>query len=495
MWSYGLIVIVGVLGLMALALALWSRLRPKNQSVAHLAQPFVYMPAATRQEISHSLSKETWWQQLTTGRRRVSAQDSYFLYHIIQLINSASSLDSTLEHALRELTRHLAADMGRIFLLDDEETLQLSVSVGSSLLQDPLPNWEFTLPHLALSSDKPIVIPDLRQWPQLRSFISATELVSTLWLPLKTGDRVVGALGLGSRRPNAFDKGTVAMMSMVASYLATTVEISRLRRQVKQERALCQALQRYVSPRLVTTFRQGLASHRQESTDVSGRISVLFADVRNFTSLMEKTDPNAVMQVLNKYFLRMSQIIRLNGGMVDEFAGDQIVASFDRSSPRVNDAYRAVRAGVEMLIALRTLQKRWQDQGQPTFDIGIGISTGVVTRGSIGSQERKALIALGSILNIASRAEEMNKKFGTHLIITQSTFQQVADLIEYDALGAHELQGISKPIPLYSVRGIKNNHRSETKASYDPDGIAQVTQLGQASAKQGGPDIGTDLLS
>jgi adenylate cyclase len=209
---------------------------------------------------------------------------------------------------------------------------------------------------------------------------------------------------------------------------------------------------------------------------------------------MEKADPNAVMQVLNEYFLRMSQIIQANGGMVDEFAGDQIVASFDRTSPRINDAYRAVRAGVEMLTALKTLQKRWRERGQPTFEIGIGICTGVVTRGSIGSQERKALIALGSILNIASRAEEMNKKLGTCLIITQSTFEQVASLIEYDALGAHELEGISKPIPLYAVRSMKDNYQSDAEVSHDPGGIARVTQRGQTLAEPSNSVVSTDIL-
>jgi len=407
------------------------------------------------------------WHWIAPGRERVPVHDLRFLYRTIQLIYSASLPDS-MELVMRELTRHLAADLGQVFLLDDDELLQLSVSVGSSSPQKPLSNWEFTLPHLALAADEPIVMPDLRRWPQLRSFIPTAELTSTLWLPLKASGRAVGVLGLGSRQSHAFDTATVAMVSAVASYLATTAENHRLRKQVQQERTLRQTLQRYVSPRLVTSVQQGQELQHQETTDADRRISVLFADVRSFTPLMEKADPNAVMQVLNEYFLRMSQIIQANGGIVDEFAGDQIVASFDRTSPRVNNAYYAVRAGVEMLAALRTLQKQWQEQRLPVFDIGIGISTGRVTRGSIGSQERKALIALGSILNIASRAEEMNKAFGTHLIITQSTFEHVAEWIEYDALGRHELQGISEPIPLYSVRGVRNIYRPETRAAYDP---------------------------
>ncbi len=494
MGSY-ILVIVGVLGLIALVLMFLPRLRPKRSFKTDLARPLIHVSPSTWQEMSQSLSREMWWPRMAIGRRHLLARDACFLHHVAQFINKACSLDSTLKWVVRALMEHLAVDMGRIFLLDDDELLQLAVSVGSSVPQRPLPNWEFTLPDLVLAADKPLLTPDLRQWPQLRAFISAPELTSTLWLPLKTGGRSVGALGLGSRRPGAFDELTVTMVEMVASYLATAVENFRLRRQVIQERELRQTLQQYVSPRLVTTFQQGSVSQPQEITDASGRISVLFADVRNFTPLMEKADPDAVMLVLNEYFLRMSQIIQVNGGVVDEFTGDEIVASFDRASPRVNDAYRAVCAGLEMLDGLKVLQKRWQRRGLPTFDIGIGISTGALTRGSIGSKERKALIALGSILNIASRAEAMNKKLGTHLIITQSTFEQVADLIEYDALGAHELQGISEPVPLYSAQGLKNNHLPEIKASYDTDRITQVTQRRQTLAERNVSGVGRGVLS
>jgi len=414
-WSYVLMAAVGVLGLMALTLAFLS-LHTKRQIKTNVAPPLVYTPPCAFHKISHNTSRGTFLQRIMPNHRCILAQDAGFLFHIAQFIDTVSSLDGALEHVMKELMKHLGVDMGQVFLLDDEEMLQLAISVGSFKQQNSLPNWEFTLPSLVLAADKPLIIPDLHRWPQLQAFISATELASMFWLPLKTGGRTVGALGLGSRRLDAFDQGAVTMVTMVASYLATAVESLRLRRQVTQERELRQTIQRYVSPRLVATFQQESAPHPQEVIDASGRMSVLFADVRSFTPLMEKADPNAVMQVLNEYFLRMSQIIQAHGGVVDEFAGDQIVASFDRTSPRVNDACRAVQAGVEMLASLKTLQKRWRERGLPTFDIGIGISTGAVTRGSIGSKDRKALIALGSILNIASRAEGMNKKFGTHLL-------------------------------------------------------------------------------
>jgi len=486
-------IIVGLLGLAALAFVFLPRLRPSHPIDLDVAQSLTFLSLCTQEETLPNMSRNKWWQRIFS-RHAPLAQDSCFLYRIAQFVHEASSLNHTLQYAMRELTRHLALDMGRVFLLNDDEMLQLAVSVGSCVHSNPMPDWEFTLPNLALAADKPLIISDLRQWPQLRSFISANELASALWLPLKTAGRAVGALGLGSRRPNAFDRDTVVIISTVASYLATLVENFGLRRQVTQEKELRLTLQRYVSPRLVTTFQQGSAPHPQEIIDASGRMSVLFADVRNFTPLMEKADPNAVMQVLNEYFLRMSQIIKANSGVVDEFAGDQIVASFDRTSPRVNDAYRAVRAGVEMLSGLEILQKRWRERGLPTFDIGIGISTGAVTRGSIGSKERRALIALGSILNIASRAEGMNKAFGTTLIITQSTFDQISDLVECEALGAHELQGISEPVPLYSVRDLRSNNL-EAKTSDDTYRIAQTTQRRQAFTESVNPDISAGLFA
>jgi len=194
------------------------------------------------------------WHGIMLGQERVPVHDLRFLYRTIQLTHSASLPDS-MELVMRELTRHLAADLGQVFLLDDDELLQLSVSVGSSSPQKPLSNWEFTLPHLALAADEPIIMQDLRHWPQLRSFIPTAELASTLWLPLKASGRAVGVLGLGSRQPHAFDTTTVAMVGAVASYLATAAENHRLRRQVQQERTWRQTLQRYVSPRLVTSVQ------------------------------------------------------------------------------------------------------------------------------------------------------------------------------------------------------------------------------------------------
>lgn len=483
MWYYYLIAAVGVLGIIALTLVTWpwlsARIRPRSESVP----PMVFVPLEAKRNGAPPPPKTPWWRSVLTRSGRRLAQDIHFLYHVTRLINQATSIKIMLNQTLQQLTAHLSVDMGRIFLLNENETLQLATSTSPIPPQEALPNWEFTLPHLTLAAGKPLIITNLTQWPQLRAFVSATHLASVLWLPLKTGGKAVGALGLGSLRSDAFGEEIIAVVSAVACHLSTGVENLRLRQEIDREKDLRQTLERYVSPRLVTSFQRQTPSEPQEILGASDRITVLFADVRNYTPLMEQANPNAVMQVLNEYFLRMSQIIQSHGGVVDEFVGDEIVASFDHASPRINEAYRAVRAGLEMLDSLKALHRRWEKRGLPTFDIGIGISTGTVTRGSIGSAERKALIALGPILNIASRAQSKNKELGTHLIITQSTFEQVTDLVECEPLGVHELQGISRPMPLYCVHRVHNHQKTDQKALYDPDRLAPPAKRRQAFAK------------
>ncbi|MEA3459170.1 MAG: adenylate/guanylate cyclase domain-containing protein [Chloroflexota bacterium] len=226
-----------------------------------------------------------------------------------------------------------------------------------------------------------------------------------------------------------------------------------LRVNVKAEEKLRTALQKYVSPRVLQMIMEGEGMPGLIGEE--RRATVLFADIRGFTKLVETAEPRTVVRVLNEYFFRMTDIISSYQGIVDEFAGDEILASFDVTFSGENDAKRAVIAAVEMLARLKGLQEEWKRQGLPTFDIGIGISTGTVTRGSIGSRERMALISTGNILNIASRGQELTKKFEMNLIITQSTFEQVKDIIAYQELGPVKLDGVSKPVPLFGVYGLK----------------------------------------
>lgn len=250
-----------------------------------------------------------------------------------------------------------------------------------------------------------------------------------------------------------YSSADLEALTLLASQTAIVVSNARLYSQVVESERLNQSLQRYLSPRTVQAIKDGQAS--PGPLGEAQIMTVLLADMVDFSRLVEHAELERVIEVMHEYFSAAVEIISAHQGVVDELTGDEILASFDRSTGRADDALRAVKAGLQMLERLDQLHVEWKARGLPSFDIGIGISTGLVTLGSIGSGERKALVTAGRILNLAARSQALTRQTGLRLIITQGTFDEVRDLIQYRELGAVRLKGIEGPVGLYGVYGLK----------------------------------------
>ncbi len=383
------------------------------------------------------------------------------LHRISEVINSSLSLASILQRVMSEVVDNSRLSAAWLFLLDEEENLKLQVALDPALKEDRrLDHWEFTLPSITVATGQPLLIPDLKKCSRLRSFVPSSKVTSTLWVPIWNRDKVngaIGALGVGSTEREALGQNMILFLTTIAAQLALAIENAKLLRQVAAECRMRLDMQSYLSPRAVQAVTDGKSL--PGTTNEPSRMSVLFADVRHFTILVEKTDTEIVIQLFNEYFSRVQDIVSAHGGVVDELAGDRILASFDAAFIDQSDARRAVAAGLEILSALDTLQESWRQRGLPAFEIGVGISTGPVTTGSIGSQDRKALVTTGETLNIAWRTEQKTKEFNRRMIITESTFEQVHDLIDYEELGPVKMAGVSFPIKLYSVQRMKQGSK------------------------------------
>jgi adenylate cyclase len=212
-------------------------------------------------------------------------------------------------------------------------------------------------------------------------------------------------------------------------------------------------LQRYVSPRLVD-----LAVANPGLLELSGdwrEATVLFADIRGFTRLIESAPPPVVIGLLNEDFAEMIDVIFRHQGTVEQLVGDEIVALFGVPERGPDVALRAVRAATDMVDAVRRLATRWAAEGRPTFDIGVGISSGRVLAGTIGSERRRELIVVGRAMIAASRIQRMTRLFDAHIIVGEETFRQVDHLFHGRELGRPRLKGIRQRQMLYEVCGLR----------------------------------------
>ncbi|MBI2203499.1 MAG: response regulator [Candidatus Rokubacteria bacterium] len=218
-----------------------------------------------------------------------------------------------------------------------------------------------------------------------------------------------------------------------------------------REASLRAQLERYVSPRLVEA-----AVANPEMLDLPGdwrEATVLFADIRGFTRLIERTPPAVVVRLLDDYFKAMVEIVFRHDGTVEQLIGDEIVALFGVHEGEERAADRGVRAALDMTAAVRALSERWHAEGLPSFDIGVGLSSGPLIAGTIGSGQRRELIVLGRPMIAAARIQRMTRLFGVHIIASEETFRQVSDGVNVRELGRPKLKGIAHRSTLYEIVG------------------------------------------
>lgn len=181
-------------------------------------------------------------------------------------------------------------------------------------------------------------------------------------------------------------------------------------------------------------------------------VTVLFADIRNFTGLSERHTPAEIVTMLNQYFTEMVQAITNHGGTVNKFIGDAIMAVFGAPRKMENHAESAVLAAQEMLNRLKAHNYLQTAKGECTFDIGIGINTGKVIAGNIGAESRKEYTVIGDAVNLASRIEGLTKAYGVAILIADSVEQKVStekfSLREIDRVA---VKGKQKPCIVFEV--------------------------------------------
>jgi adenylate cyclase len=212
---------------------------------------------------------------------------------------------------------------------------------------------------------------------------------------------------------------------------------------------------RYLSKDLLSRVIDDAPSLRGERRVVS----VLFSDLRGYTTLSETMTPEAIAAHLNEYFDAMTAAVFAHAGMINDFIGDAVMAVFGAPVADPDHALHAVQAAVAMDQALADLNQRWTARGLPLFHMGIGIHTGSVFAGNVGGHDKIKYTVIGDPVNVGSRVEGLNKELGTTILITAETFAVVGERVQAKDRGPMHVKGRVEEVRVYEVLSVEGGSR------------------------------------
>lgn len=233
----------------------------------------------------------------------------------------------------------------------------------------------------------------------------------------------------------------LAGLVTVTGFLYVTEERKRL--------GIKRAFQRFVSPEVVERIADdpGALQFGGEARS----LTVLFSDIRDFTGYTERHSPQELVQILREYFTRMVEQIHANQGTLDKFIGDAVMAIFGAPLAYPDHAERACRAALAMVAELEKLRAKWTADGREPFRIGIGINTGEMVVGNLGSEQVFTYTVVGDGVNLASRLESLTKEFDVPIIISEATYEAVRHVFHGHFLGEVHVKGKSAPAKIYAL--------------------------------------------
>ncbi|MFO0604105.1 MAG: adenylate/guanylate cyclase domain-containing protein [Polyangiales bacterium] len=381
-------------------------------------------------------------------------------YELQRSVGAELDLDRLMEKILERSFDLLSADRGVILLFEDgelkprcsrarrpgPEELVVSRAVVGQVVKEKV---------AVLSSDAKL---DPR-FSESKSIIM-TGIRSSMAVPLLHRNELLGVMMVDSQNPNAFGEKDLQLFTNIATQAALSIANASLARRIEEEALARARFQRLLSPAIAELVVSGKVEVKQGGEP---RVTtMLFSDIRGFTSRSETMRAEDIVAMLNDYFERMVEIVFRHEGTLDKFVGDEIMALFGAPVSHPDDAQRAVRTALAMLDELRRFNAEREAQGQPTFGIGIGINTGDVVAGYIGSSKAMQYTVIGAPVNLAARLCSAAQSM--QVLIAETTWSKVRDRFEVRELEPVKPKGIAQPVRVFEVLREHPPHGAETSA-------------------------------
>ena len=391
---------------------------------------------------------------------RIFFRKEYDPKQIIDRLGTAMTSLMDLPQILRQLVATFSQDMfidnSAVLLLDASgNTYQVRLSEGDKRFRMEGVSFQKTepLPQIIEKEKREITKYDVLEDPKYKDICldcaqNFSTLFASLIIPIILRGEVIGFLSLGGKKSGKFyNREDIDLLRTLAGQGAVAIENARLAEQMKNEELVRANLARYLSPQIVDQIikndvQVNLGGDRKE-------VTVLFSDIRNFTSISESMKPEQLVEFLNEYFTEMARIIFDNQGSLDKYIGDAIVAVFGSLIPLENSAEAAVQASIEMMQEMVRLNEKWKERYGFNMEMGIGVNTGEVFLGNIGSPERMEFTVIGDTVNTASRFSGLAK--GRQILTTRSAKDRLSHQIRTNHLPSSKVKGKSEEVEVFEI--------------------------------------------
>ncbi|NOK34964.1 GAF domain-containing protein [Corallococcus exercitus] len=380
-----------------------------------------------------------------------AAEKLQVLLKVGQALSSPGPIEGLLERALQLVFQIMEVDRAAILLVDPE-TGVLRPHVARLATGEPPPSGFYSRHIVDYVRHRSVgaLFSDTRLDPRLLDApsIILQSIRSSMCVPLKPREEVLGVLYVDNlSRPHGFSGEDLEFLTAFANQAAIALENSLLSQRLAEEAVLRASYLRFFPPAVM----KKLQSARGAPLDVvETEVTILFSDITGFTSLSSTLRPRQVVDLLNEYFPVMADIVFRHEGTLEKYIGDALMAVWGAPFSQPDDADRALRAAVEMQAALNELNLRWRSQGRPELQIHVGINTGRVAAGNIGSEQYLQYATIGDATNVASRI--CTAAGAGEVCIAEATLQRcLARPWPLAKLPPVEVKGKQEPLTLYRV--------------------------------------------
>jgi adenylate cyclase len=407
------------------------------------------MPAAKAPEIP---------QKMQHAFRRLNA-----LYRVSQLIASDFDLQKRLEDLLDLAIQETSADRGFVMMRDDV-TDQLRVQVAREMGQE----LKASSPSMGIArksaiDGEPVLMSGSETDSKFgkRESIIRQRITAAMCVPLQIEGRILGSLYVDSRHGDiTFNEEDLELFQAMANQSAFAIENVKLYQRMLETEKKRANLSRFLSPGIVDMLMS--ETNEVQLGGQKRHITILFADIRGFTPLAEGLSPDRLVDLLNEHFTAMTEILFEHKGTLDKYIGDSVMALFGAPFANENDALLAVRAGIAMQERNEALNAERIIRGLPTFELGVGINSGDVFTGYIGSPKRMDFTVIGDHVNIASRL--CSVAAGGKVIVGEPTYNAVKEFVEVRSAGTPVLKGKTEQVNAFEIVGLKEATPATTTA-------------------------------